>query len=145
MSLRVYGDQALSMKWAYVSPVFEKAGKVFLTISVSDESIEKMRQLTGEQTSKGGLQSSNSLLIRPYLSAIILGKKGGVEWSMPPTLHWHTGNRPALAVTFKGDRCSQTTLPRLASGRIKCLSQGILKRYSRSVQSFKITILPPNT
>ncbi|GFV59604.1 uncharacterized protein TNCV_228451 [Trichonephila clavipes] len=41
---------------------------------------------------------------------------------MPPTHHWYAGNRPSLALALKCDRCSQTTLSRLAIGHIKCLS-----------------------
>ncbi|GFW74677.1 hypothetical protein TNCV_962521 [Trichonephila clavipes] len=35
--------------------------------------------------------------------------------------HWYAGNRPGLVLVFKIDRCSQTTLSRLASGHIKLL------------------------
>ncbi|GFW06589.1 uncharacterized protein TNCV_2189221 [Trichonephila clavipes] len=43
-------------------------------------------------------------------------------WRVPPSHHRYEGNRPGLALALKCDRCSQTTLSRLASGYIKCLS-----------------------
>ncbi|GFU65484.1 RNase H domain-containing protein [Trichonephila clavipes] len=39
-----------------------------------------------------------------------------------PIHHSYAGNSIGLALVLKGDRCSQTTLSRLASGHIKCLS-----------------------
>ncbi|GFS95201.1 mariner Mos1 transposase [Trichonephila clavipes] len=56
--------------------------------------------------------------------------KSAVEWRRPPTHHWYAGNRPGLALALKCDRCSQTTLSRLASGHIKYLSFSSDKKIS---------------
>ncbi|GFW29179.1 uncharacterized protein TNCV_4132551 [Trichonephila clavipes] len=36
--------------------------------------------------------------------------------------HWYVGKRPSLTIASKCDKGSQTTLSRLASGHIKCIS-----------------------
>ncbi|GFY05064.1 uncharacterized protein TNCV_561961 [Trichonephila clavipes] len=65
--------------------------------------------------------SSSSALI--YLELYSLKKSQNlVIWKVPSTHHWYAGNRRILILVLKRDRCSQTTLDRLASGDIKCLS-----------------------
>ncbi|GFX52758.1 RNase H domain-containing protein [Trichonephila clavipes] len=65
------------------------------------------------------LTLSSSALI--YLELYSLKKILKIWW-MPPTHHRYVGNRPGLALALKCDRCSQTTLARLASDHIKYLS-----------------------
>ncbi|GFW20791.1 uncharacterized protein TNCV_1050121 [Trichonephila clavipes] len=77
-----------------------------------------------DKVAKEGCNLPTLIHTCPYLSGIIFVKKSQnlVKWKVPPTNHWYVGNRPGLDLALKCDRCSQTTLSRLASGHVKYLS-----------------------